>query len=232
MKEEEAGCLPKRWNIDRKKALKTVKYTNQRGIRRCLHPSLSRRYPTNDRMMRYNRLFNSMFSDTMKSGVVSKRGNKYGQAYCTKYRWSRCHPMKLNSEAHEYLSMLFKRDGVPPKSTVNNSKDKSLGKFARKCREADCQLVNTEPYYPWSMASKGCIKHLNQGLSRKILKSASPKQLWDNCIELEALIRSNNVLDIYGIEGQVPETVLTGQTGDISNLCKYEWFQWVIYYQP
>ena len=43
---------------------------------------------------------------------------------------------------------------------------------------------------------------------------------------------SNNALDIYGIEGQVTEKVITGQTADIINICEYEWFQWVIYYQP
>ena len=25
---------------------------------------------------------------------------------------------------------------------------------------------------------------------------------------------------------------MTGQTADISNLCEYEWLQWVVYYQP
>ena len=65
-----------------------------------------------------------------------------------------------------------------------------------------------------------------------MLKSASPKRLWDHCIELKELICSNNALDIYGLEVQVPETVMTGQSADIINLCEYEWFQWVIYYQP
>ena len=82
------------------------------------------------------------------------------------------------------------------------------------------------------MDAKGCIKQLKKGSSRKMLKSASPKQLWDHCIELKALIRSNTALDIYGIESQVPETVMTGQTDDIRNICKYEWLQWVMYYQP
>ena len=48
----------------------------------------------------------------------------------------------------------------------------------------------------------------------------SPKALWDHCIELEAIIRSHTALDIYGIELQVPETVMSGQTGDISSLCE------------
>ena len=68
--------------------------------------------------------------------------------------------MKLNSEAHEYLSILFKRDGVQPKTVVNNFKEKSLGDFSSKCREADCHFVNTEPYYPWMMDEEGFIKYL------------------------------------------------------------------------
>ena len=169
-------------------------------------------------MMCYNCLTYHMFSDTMKSGVVSRRGNKYGQDYCTQYGWSQCHPMKLKSEAHEYLSMLFKRDGVQPKIVVDNSKEQYLGKFASKFHGADFHLVNTETYSPWMVASKVCIKHLNQGFHLKILKPASTKRLWDHCIDLEALISLNTAIDIYGLEGQVPEMMMTGQTDDISNL--------------
>ena len=118
--------------------------------------------------------------------------------------------------------MLFKRDDVPPKIVVEKSKEKSLGKFFSKCREADCHLVITESYSPWMMADKGCIKYLKKGLPRKMLKSSSPKQLWDHYIEHEELIRSNTSLEIYELEGQVPERVITGQTADISNICEYE----------
>ena len=159
-KQFDAETLAKRWNIYHKKALKTVKCTNHRGIRSCLRPSLSRNYPTNDCMMHYNRLPHSVLSDTMKSGVVSKRVNKYGQAYCTHYGWSLFHPMKLKSEVHESFSMLFKRDSVPPNIIVDNSKEQSLDKFSSKCRESDCHLVNTEPYYQCIMAAEGCMKHL------------------------------------------------------------------------
>ena len=37
--------------------------------------------------------------------------------------------MKLKSEAHETLSMVFKRDGVPPKIVVDNYKEQTIGKF-------------------------------------------------------------------------------------------------------
>ena len=129
--------------------------------------------------------------------------------------------MKLKYEDHEYFSLLFKHDDVPPKIVVDNSKEQSLGKFCSKCCEADFHLVNTEPYSPQMMAAKLCIKHPKQGSSWKMLKSASPKLLWDHCIEIEALICLNTALDIYGLEGQLCETVMTGQTADIRNLCEY-----------
>ena len=167
----DAETLAKLWNIDHKKALKNITCTTQQGIRSFLRPSLSRSYPKTYSVMCYNRLPHSMLSYTLNYGFVSKRGNKYGRDYFTQYRWSRCHPMKLKSEAHEYMSMLFKHDGVPPNIVFNNSKDQSLDKFYSKYCEADCHIVNTNPYYPWMMAAEGCIKHLNQGSSRKMLKS-------------------------------------------------------------
>ena len=109
-------------------------------------------------MLRYKRLPHPVCSDTLKAGgVVSTRGNKYGQAYCTQFGWARVHPMQLKSEAHKTLSLMFKRDGVPPKIVVDNSKEQTLGKFKKKCKEADCHLVTTEPYSPWMQAAEGCI---------------------------------------------------------------------------
>ena len=129
-------------------------------------------------------------------------------------------------------SLIFKRGGVTPKIVDDNSKEQTIGKFSKKCREADCHLVTTEPYYPWIQAEEGCIKQMKLGSSIRMLKSGSPKALWDHYIELEALICYYTALDIYGLEGQVPKTVISGQTGDISSLCEFEWFEWVIFFQP
>ena len=168
----------------------------------------------------------------MKAGTKSKMGNTYAQAFCTSYGWSRMHPMSHKSEAHEALSVLFQRDGVPPKMVADNSKEQTLGNFARKCREADCHLTTTEPYSPWMQAAEGCIKHCKQGSARKMLAKGSPKRLWDHSLELEAFVRSHTALDIYGLRGQVPETILKGNTADISFISEFEWFQWVMYYNP
>ena len=107
----------------------------------------------------------------MEAGVVPTRQNKYAQAYCTHYGWSRVHPMMLRKHAHETLSIIFKQDGVPPKIFVDNSKEQTLGKFAKKCREPDCHSVTTEHYYPWMQAAEGCIKQTKLGSYGNMLQS-------------------------------------------------------------
>jgi hypothetical protein len=61
-----------------------------------------------------------------------------------------------------------------------------------------------------------------------MMKTGSPKVLWDHCIELEALIRSNTSNDIYMTSGEVPETIMTGSTADISHVCEFAWYDWVM----
>ena len=73
--------------------------------------------------------------------------------------------MKARSEAQETLSLMFKRGDVPSHMIVDDSKEHALGTFKRKCREADCHLVVTEPYSPWQQAAEGCIKQLKRASS-------------------------------------------------------------------
>ena len=80
--------LAKRWGINPAKARNTVKKTTQRGVRSCLHPSLSRRYPTNDQMRHYKHMPDLVFSDILFFGVLSKHQNKCAQAFVTSYDWS------------------------------------------------------------------------------------------------------------------------------------------------
>ena len=83
------------------------------------------------------------------------------------------HPLEKKSDAYEVLLLVFKRDGVPPRMVVDNSKEQTLGKFAKKCCKADCHLVTTKPYSPWMKAAEGCIKQtkLGSGFSKASVES-------------------------------------------------------------
>ena len=88
-------------------------------------------------------------------------------------------------------------------------------------------LKQIEPFIPWLNVAKRKIKELKKGSGTKLLKSGTPKRLWDDCLELESYIRSNTAHGIYKLDGEVPETIISGKMLDISQFYEFEWFEWV-----
>ena len=66
------------------------------------------------------------------------------------------------------------------------------------------------------------VKCCRERDSHKLLRSRAPKCLWDDCLILEAYIRSNTAHDIYKLDGEVAKTVMSGETSDISQFCEFE----------
>ena len=110
----DAPTLAKRWNIPIDRAKNTVLATTQRGVRNVTTSSIMRRFLTNDRMMRYNRLPHPIFTDTLISGIASQHGHKFAQVFATSYGWSRTIPMTKKSDTPFALDCLFRHEGVPP----------------------------------------------------------------------------------------------------------------------
>ena len=44
------------------------------------------------------------------------------------------------------------------------------------------------------------------------------------------MIRSITALDIYILDGEVPETFMKVQASDISHICKFSRYQWVMFH--
>jgi hypothetical protein len=61
----DAATLAKNWGIGLEAAKRTRLVNTQRGIRRMIHPSLTKRYKTNYRQLRYRLLPVTMYLDTM-----------------------------------------------------------------------------------------------------------------------------------------------------------------------
>jgi hypothetical protein len=62
-----------------------------------------------------------------------------------------------------------------------------------------------------------------------MVKMRSPKVLWDYCLKLSSKVHLVTAHNLYQLKGQVPETLMTGSTADISHLCEFSWYQWVMY---
>ena len=46
-------------------------------------------------------------------------------------------------------------------------------------------------------------------------------------MERQSYIRSFTVHDIYSLHGEVPETLVSGETPDISEFASFQWYEWV-----
>ena len=137
--------------------------------------------------------------------------------------------MKLKSEDHDALSLLFQQDVVPHAIICDNAKEIVFSEFNRKHKEASCHLKQTEPFITWLNAAKKEIKEINKGSGRKFIMFCTQKRLWDDCLELESNIRSNTTHDIYKLDGEVPEMITSGETSDISQFSEFEWFAWMMF---
>jgi hypothetical protein len=223
----DAATLAKNWGICIEAAKRTRIVTTQRGIRRMIHPSLTKRYKINYRQLRYRRLPVTMYTDTMYSTIISRQKNKAAQIFCTDFGFLRAFPLKKEKEAHEALSLLFHRYGVPNVMVMDGAKAQVEGGFRRKLRDAGCHINQTEPHTQSSNMGEGAVRELKKGVGRQILRSGGPKRCWDDCIIREAYVRSHTSLDIYGLEGQVPERKIKVETVDISNIAEYAWYEWI-----
>ena len=223
------ATLARRWGIGIKTAMETIKRTTQRGMRSVLHASLSRRFRTNDRQLRYRRLPIELYTDTMLTKTKSRRGNLYAQVFYARNGWKRAFPMRKKAEAHEALSLLFARDGVPASIILDGSKEQTQGDFRKKCRQADCRIKQLEPKTPQANAAEVGIKELKNGVGRQMFTSKAPKRLWDDCLEFESYIQSNTWNGRLENNGEVPETVISGETGDISHLAQLGWYEWCMF---
>jgi hypothetical protein len=137
--------------------------------------------------------------------------------------------MTRKGEAHETLSLLFHRDGVPLTMVFDGLKEQCQEDFKGKLCKADCHARQTERYSPWQQATEGCIRELKRGFSLKMIKTGSPRVLWDHCIELEALICSSTSNNIYITNGKMLVTIMTGSTTNISHIYEFGWYEWVMF---
>jgi hypothetical protein len=167
----DSATLAKNWGIGIEAAKRTRLVTTQRGIRRMIHPSFTKRYKKNYRQLRYCRLPVTMYTETMYSTILSRQKNKAAQIFCTDFGFVRAFPLKKEKEAHEALSLLFHRDGVPSVMVVDGAKAQIEGEFRRKLRDAGCHIKQTEPHTQSSNMGEGAVRELKKGVGRHMLRS-------------------------------------------------------------
>jgi hypothetical protein len=110
---------------------------------------------------------------------------------------------------------------------VDGAKAQNEGEFRSKLCDAGFHIKQTEPHTQSSNMGEDVVRELKRGVGRQMIQSGCPTLLWDECIIREAYVRSHTSLDMFGLEGQVPEIKVKGETVDIYTIAEYAWYEWV-----
>jgi hypothetical protein len=109
---------------------------------------------------------------------------------------------------------------------MDGAKAQVEGQFRRKFRDAGFNIKQTEPHTQSSNMGEGGVHELKRGVGQQMLRSGCPKRFWNDCIIRESYVRSHTYLDIFGLEVQVPEIKVKGDTVDISTIAEYSRYEW------
>ena len=63
-----------------------------------------------------------------------------------------------------------------------------------------------------------------------MVRAGAPKPFWVDAIELEAYVCSNTAHDIHILQGGVLETVMLGETSNISQFCEFAFYDWIMFH--
>ena len=180
-------------------------------------------------MIRYKRIGQFFFMDTFfttPKARKSPRGNTYCQLFVSDKGFVFVVPMKRKYKASLALKM-FAKEIVAPDATICDAAGKQKLKEVRKfCHQIGTNLLYLEESKTWANLSELYIGTIKESI-RKYMKSYNcPLVLWDYFSESRARINNLTAKNLFQSEGQTMHFTVTGEEGDISNLCQFDWYQW------
>ena len=223
--------LAKIWRIDLKDAQRTLNVTSQL-LKRSDDPSLSRNYTTNDRMLRYHRIHQYFFTDTFfatkKAGKTS-RGFTCMQLFVTDKGFVHVVPMRSKGEVPQAMKLFAKEIGAPDAFVCDAAREQVSAEVRSFCHKIGTSLRILEEGTPWANRAELYIGLLKEAIRQDMKASGSPLAFWDYCAERRARINNLTARDLFQLEGRNPHFTVTGEEGDISNLCQFDWYEWCYY---
>ena len=232
------------FNISNGLAVKTMNCVTRMCPRNTADISLNRRYTTNDRMLRYSRMLQDLFMDTMFAAKPrhsangneikgtdgkSVRGFTCAQVFATEFGWAFPVLMSSKKEAHLAVKKVFKKYGVPPSLICDAAREQIWGETRTLCQHAGADLVCLEKGSHNANRAERAIETLKQNTVGDLNDASAPAIFWCYALERRAAINNSIPKENVHCQGQTPETVMTGQPTDISNISEFKFYEWVKY---
>eukprot|EP00984_Skeletonema_dohrnii_P000995 scaffold318_cov96-Skeletonema_dohrnii-CCMP3373.AAC.6 len=225
-----AEALSKCWRISYADAARTLQTTTQL-IQHDVNGTLSRNFGTSDRALRYRRIQSIFFMDTLIIGknAHSVRGYKYVQVFASDKGFVYIYLMTSLTEIPIAVKNFTKEVGIPDTLVADahpNQKDKKVRSY---CLEIGTKLRILEESTQWANFSERIIGLLKEVTRKDIRETDAPIIFWCYAMERRVAIMNLTSKSDFKLRGANPYLATFGQTGDISNICHFTFFDWCYY---
>ena len=205
--------LAQKWRIGYETAKKTLAATTQMAVRTASVP-LYRRYRTDLMSLRYNRLNDRFYTDTLFAKVKSLSGKTCMQVFCNA-DFVYTHAMVSKSEAGDALHNFAQDVGIP-KDLVRVLSGEQTGKcldFVKEANRLRIRQRGTEAMSQWQNKAEKVIGELKKRWIRRKVERNIPGRLWDYGLKWDSEIMSRTD---RGPLGRTGVERISGNTPDIS----------------
>ena len=91
-------------------------------------------------------------------------------------------------------------------------------------------LKKLEKSTQWASCAELYIDLMKEATRRDVKAQHSPLVLWDYCAERQEIIFCLTARNLFQLQGKIPHTATFGEEGDISNLCRFDWYKWIYFW--
>jgi hypothetical protein len=135
---------------------------------------------------------------------------------------------RRKGEVLQAIEQFAKEIGAPDAFIDDKSGEQMSREVKKFCNDIGTTLRALEEGTPWSNKAIyiGILKH---SVKQDVKESNSPMVFWDYCLERRARIHNLTAKSIFKLHGTHAHTVTSGEEGDISNLCRFAWYDWCYY---
>ena len=122
------------------------------------------------------------------------------------------------------VNQFTKEIGAPDVIVCNMSMEQTSPEIKTILNDIGTTLRVLEEGTLWANKAERYIGLLKESVRKDMRESNSPL-FWDYCLECRVQICNMTVRDYPTICGTNPHTLVTGEEGDISNLCQFSWYE-------
>ena len=134
--------------------------------------------------------------------------------------------MKSESQVLHAIKQFAKTIGAPEALIHDASKDQKAKEVRKYCDDIGTTLRVLEENTPWANKAELYIGIIKEAVRKDMKESNCPLAFWDYCMERRSRINNLTAKDLFSLHGSNAHTDLTGDEGDISALCQYDWYEW------